>query len=113
MKRIKPDEKLRRRPCLVTALTCACGKPKGTALIKSDGYATLGSANRWIRENVKVERRINFRRGERPKLKDLHLDGRAVVCVLGHYLFLDHETYWSFFRNSDDEVVTVWVLEEV
>ena len=28
-------------------------------------------------------------------------------------LYLDNETYYSFFNNEDDEVVQVWELKEV
>lgn len=109
-----PNEYLRNEPCLVTALYCATGaldSPHGYPDLKAGGYATLQSANKWIRENLKVKRRIDYKRGERPKLKDLHLDGRAIVCVLGHYIFLDHELYLSFFDNDEDEVVSVWELK--
>ena len=111
MQRKKPADNLRYKPCLITAVRCACDKPVGKPEFKDGGYATLYAANRWIRDNLKVKKRINYYNGERPRLKDLHLDGRAIVCVLGHYLYLDHETYWSFFRNSQDEVVTMWILE--
>ena len=110
MIRIVPNRKLLRKPCLVTALSCACD-PHGRPEVKADGYASLTAANKWIRENVKVKRRTNYRRGERPKLKDLHLEGKAIVCVYGHYVFVDGEAYWSFFGNENDEVVTVWEVD--
>ena len=112
MTRKTPNTKLAGRPCLVTALRCAMkGKtPVGEPALKEGGYATLASADKWIRANLPVEKRINFRRGERPLLKNLHFDGQAVVCVLGHYIYLEGETYWSFFSNRNDEVVTLWKI---
>lgn len=111
--RITPDENLAESPCLVVALSNAAGSIdnlRGFPKLRPDGYATLAAANKWIRENLKIKKRTDYKRGERPKLKDLHLDGRAVVCVLGHYIFLDHEKYWSFFDNEEDEVVAVWEI---
>ena len=111
MKRKTPSDNLRGLPCSIVAVRCALGgKAKGTPILKDGGYATLASMNKFVRENLPVVRQIKFKRGERPKLKDLHLDGRAIVCVLGHFLYLDHEDYWSFFKNSGDDVVSVWVL---
>ena len=116
MIRETPNAYLESEPCLVTAVYCAMSlyntSPHGFPKIRSDGYATLDAANRWIRDNLRIRKRIDFKRGERPKLKDLHLQDKAIVCVLGHYIFLDHETYWSFFDNEEDDVVAVWVLKE-
>ena len=112
MKRRTPPGILRGVPCSVVAVSCATGgKMDGIPDLKDDGYCTLQSANRYIRAHLKVKKRIDFRRGLRPLLRDLHLDGRAIVCALGHFLYLDHETYWSFFKNSGDEVVAIWVLD--
>ncbi len=116
-RRIPADPTGRRynRPCLITAVDLAKGildSPHGTPELKKNGYASLNAANTWIRQNLPVKRRKDYKRGERPKLKELHLDGLAIVCVLGHYVFLDHEIYWSFFDNGEDDVVAVWELDE-
>ena len=100
-------------PCLVTAVCCALNDTRCLVDypdLRMDGYATLASANKWIRRNLSVTKRTDYKRGERSKLKDLHLDGRAIICVLGHYIYVDGETYWSFFDNEYDDVVTVWKL---
>lgn len=110
-----PSGRFNDMPCLFTAVDLAMGvleSPHGWPELRKNGYASLNAANTWIRENLPLKRRKDYRRGRRPKLKDLHLDGIAVVCVLGHYVFLDHEVYWSFFNNEEDEVVTVWELDE-
>ena len=116
MERKRPNEIYADEPCLVVAVYCAYEKEMfksatGYPDLKPNGYATLASANKWIREKLAVKKKIDYKRGERPKLKDLHLDGEAVVCVLGHYIYLDGETYWSFFDNEEDDVVTVWMLK--
>ena len=118
MKRIMPsvpDYDLNNLPCSIVAVSCALGYvPDFTEYmkkLKSDGYATLNASNRFIRDNLDVKKRTDYKRGQRPLLKDLHLDRRAIVCVYGHLVYLDHETYWSFFENEDDDVVAVWELK--
>lgn len=116
MNRHNPDSHLNGIPCSVVAVSTALGEiPVGTIEymrnLKADGYASLNVANRYIRDNLKVKRRKDYRRGERPKLKDLHLEGKAVVCVYGHLIYLDHEDYWSFFENEEDDVVALWEIE--
>ncbi len=103
-------------PCSACAVSCALGHiPEDTnryiSSIKADGYATLDVANKYIRKHLAVKKRTDFRRGLRPKLKNLHYAGRAIVCVYGHFIYLDHEEYWSFFDNTDDEGVSVWMLK--
>ena len=114
MHRITPLESLSDEPCSVVAVACALN---GNAItgdyyekLRNDGYATLDVANKYIRANLPIKKRLNFRRGLRPKLKHLHFAGKAIVCVYGHFLYLDHEEYWSFFDNEDDEVVTIWEI---
>ena len=110
-----PAGRLNDMPCLAVAVDLAKGviqSPHGWPELRKNGYASLNAANAWIRENFPVKRRRDYRRGKRPKLKDLHLDGIAIVCVFGHYVFLDHEVYWSFFDSEEDEVVVVWELDE-
>lgn len=79
-------------------------------LRSSDGYLTLNGNNKYVRKHLPVRKRRDFKRGERPKLKDLHLEGSAIVVVYGHCIYVDGETYWSFFDNEEDEVVAVWEL---
>ena len=113
MQQIIPHEDLVGVPCSVVAVSCALGwtPAKGPVLYES-GYATLAEANKYIRANLPVKKRIDYKRGERPALKDLHLTGKAVVCVYGHFIFVDGEKYWSFFHNENDAVVAVWLLAE-
>lgn len=81
--------------------------------IKSDGYVTLKDMNSLVRKNFVVKKRLTFKRGERPTLKDFIRDNphkTAIVCCLGHYLYLQEGTYYSFFNNDNDDVVSVWLL---
>jgi len=111
MRRISPPEEYLDEPCSIVGIGCATSRHLHFATSYSDGYMTLRDMNRIIRENCAVRKRIDYRRGQRPKLRDLHIDGKALVCVLGHFVYVENETYWSFFDNEDDEVVTVWILK--
>lgn len=123
MTRIEPDPLLYSGlPCSFVAVNCArqmnnenpafCVTEMPEGLRKSDGYLTLNGLNKYSRAHLNVAKRKDYRRGERPKLRDLHLDGKAVVVVYGHCIYVDGETYYSYFENEDDEVVAVWQLTE-
>ena len=113
MIRVNPDSSLQGVACSIVAVSCALGHvPENLPALRKDGWATLNVADKFIREYLPVAKRINYKRGQRPRLKDLHLDGKAIVCVYGHLLYLDHEIYYSFFDNENDEVVAVWLLGE-
>lgn len=113
--RRKPSSVFYDCPCSIVAVGCASGKfPPVPADLTSDGYLSLAGMNRYCREQLSVEKAVTFRRGERPTLKEF-LEGntkRAVICVLGHFLFADGNTYWSFGKNAKDQVVKVWYLKE-
>ena len=129
MKRIEPDEVYKGLPCSVVAVGCAMGTADRAevnglygdvlsgacgAKIHTDGYLPLDGLNRLIRAHMTVKKRENFKRGQRPALRDFahaHLGQRAVICVLGHYLYFDGRDYHSFFWNGGDPVVSVWHLE--
>lgn len=110
MKRIEPrawDD----QPCLIVAVSCALDKrPEDNPIYDKSGYATLASANKWIRQHLDVKRRVDYKRGERPKLRELPAC-KAIVCVYGHYLYMNGNTYYSFFENEEDDVVSVWFLQ--
>ena len=111
MIRHNPSPALSQCPCSVVAVASALGhRPEGEPQLRADGYATLAAANKFIRANLPVKRRKDYKRGERPTLRDLNYDGKAIVCVLGHYIYLDGDDYYSFFDNDNDDVVAVWEL---
>lgn len=71
--------------------------------------AEIGS---FAREYLPIAKRIDFKKNERPLLKEFLQtnETRCCICVLGHYLYADAQTYWSFFDNDDDKVIAVWYL---
>ena len=112
MQRVNPDKSLDGVPCSIVAVSCALGYiPNDLPSLRYDGYATLETANKFIRKYLSVKKRIYYKRGERPKLKELNIEGKALVCVYGHMVYLDHDTYYSFFDNEEDDVVSIWLLK--
>lgn len=102
-------------PCSMVAVGTASGSfPPAPEGLTSDGYLSLSGMNRYCRSMLPVSKSVNFRRGERPTLKEFLETNtqRAVICVLGHFIFADGNTYWSFLRNAKDPVVQVWYLKE-
>lgn len=115
IRRAEPQEGLRGVPCLIVAVSCARGamlaeEPE----LKEDGYATLAVANKYIRQHLNVKKRIDYKRGDRPRLSEFltEFSGKALICVLGHFLYADGSTYYSFFDNEQDDVVSVWLLKD-
>lgn len=128
MIRITPDAVYEGLPCSIVAVGTAMGETDRTvvnsllqdakngsfgARLHDDGYLSLDGLNGLIRAKLSVRKRENFKRCERPALRDFahsHLRQKAVICVLGHYLYFDGRDYHSFLWNGGDEVVSVWYL---
>lgn len=123
MKRIIPAECYRGLPCSAVAVGCAMGITNAFTVgvaglisldLHADGYLSLDSMNRLIRGHLRVLKRENYRRGERPALRDWaheHLGAKAIVCVRGHYVYFDGKDYHSFFFNGGDPVISIWYLD--
>lgn len=118
MKRVLPKDIYRGHPCSVVAVGCALGVGVRDDLfsdeLKSDGYLSLKSMNSLIRSKLKVVKRVNFKRGERPILCEWaheNFGKKAIICLEGHFIYFDGEDYYSFFWNGSDKIVTVWYIE--
>jgi len=121
MKRIIPADIYQGLPCSVVATGCAMGVSSLSALsalvsddLHNDGYLSLDGMNKLIRSNQKVKRCDYFKRGNRPSLLEwasMHEGERAVICLIGHFIYFDGENHHSFFENDYDPVVKVWYLE--
>lgn len=126
MNRILPPKEWENEPCSLCAVKTALKLnippeykhlfsemvvPDGY-ILRKDGYAALNSMNKLVRFNLSVRKRIDYKRGERPLLKEYipNNQERAIICVLGHYIYQEYDTYYSFFDNDNDEVVSVWIL---
>ena len=117
MNRIIPGNQYLNMPCSVVAVGCAL---HGTTALNglfsndlhNDGYLSLKGMNALARANLPVKRFYKFKRGERPTLEELAkaLNRNAIICVLGHFLYVEGNSYYSFFENEKDQVVAVWEL---
>ena len=118
MKRIEPPKKYNGLPCSMVSVLCAVGDANDKAIglavgLRNDGYLTLKDMNKYIRSCMDIRKRQDFKRGERKTLQDF-LSGnkeKGIICVRGHYIYVEGETYYSFFDNDMDEVITVWWIK--
>lgn len=117
MRQVIPAEVYEELPCSMVALGSALGladeervSELASDALKDDGYLTLDGMNKLIRAHMKVKRTMYYRRFERPTLEQFmrRFKGKAIVCLLGHYIYVDGDEYYSFFENSQDPVVKVW-----
>lgn len=120
MRRHTPDKIYRGEPCSVVAVGCALKigarealRSLRSASLHDDGYLSLDGMDRLVRANLAVVRRRKFKRGQRPCLRDFchGFSGKAVVCLTGHFVYVEGGDYWSFFWNGDDEVISVWEIK--
>lgn len=119
--RITPDIKYKGQPCSYTSTGCAYEdvikepftKPLPDEL-KENGYLSLDSANKYIRQYLPVKKKQYFKQGERMTLENFMKDNeqKCCVCVYGHFIYVDGKNYWSFFDNEDDDVICVWYLKD-
>ena len=119
MKRKNPSGEYYNLPCSVVTVGCAlrdCAEAKRLAKelklnYHDDGYLSLAEMNKLVRACLPVEKKVVYKRGERPLLRDFDKRSRAVVCALGHYVYWEYGNYYSFFNNDNDEVVCAWFLK--
>ena len=119
--RIEPKHKYHNLPCSYVGTGCAyediTKKEFTNALpkdLRTDGYLTLDGANKYLRSIFKVRKKIYYKRTERITLGEFLLKNkeRCCVLVLGHFIYVNGENYWSFFDNENDMVVCIWYLED-
>lgn len=119
IKRIEPLDIFRNIPCSIVAVGTALNyrTPSQVASLKpyglnSDGYLSLNNATRFFNQYLRIRKRVDYPKYNRPTLMQLMTGNKykAMVCVVGHLVFVSGETYYSFFDNLNDRVVTVWWL---
>lgn len=121
MKRIVPNDIYREMPCSVVAVGCAMNITSSEALqglksnaLHSDGYLSLKAMESLIKANMEVTGKVYYKRDERIALRDFahaNTGKKAVICLLGHYVYFDGRDYHSFFWNGGDPVVQAWFVK--
>ena len=119
---IIPNEVYSELPCSVVAMGCALGltdKRAVTALISPqlhrDGYLSLKGMEALILANKAIDCKLYYKRADRPTLKAFmarYKGRKAIVCLLGHFIYFDGNDYYSYFMNDNDPVVQAWFLED-
>lgn len=121
MIQVVPEDKYKWVPCSQVALGIACEKTGVEYFLpisvfdaigsSESGYLTLRDMNKFVRALLPIKKRKDFKRRERPLLRELE-PCKAVICVVGHYLYMDYDKYYSFFDNENDDVVAMWIIDE-
>ncbi len=117
-----PNEVFEELPCSIVAVGCALGYTDSAAVaalkpagLHEDGYLSLKGMEALIRAKLKVDCKVYYKRWCRPTLAEFmekNKGRKAIVCLLGHFVYWDGVDYHSFFYNNDDPVVQVWYLED-
>lgn len=120
--KITPNPKYDGKPCSYVATVCAYEDifpgqslpeiyPEG---LDDSGYATLDAINKYIRAILSIKKKTYYKRSERITLQEFLQTNKkqCLVCVLGHFIYVNGQDYWSFFENENDKVVCVWYLKE-
>ena len=114
-----PEEYLADLPCSIVAIASAKKDlniyretifPKE---LREDGYLDLNAMNKLVRDNLPVKKKQYFKKTERISLEDF-LDineEKCIVCVYGHYIYVNKANYESFFENEKDKIVCIWFLK--
>ena len=111
---------LEKFPCSILALGLALMKSGATSLEKLGvtvdeyGYCQLRNMGDAIKIHFKVKAYRYYQTNNRKKLTEyITFPGKYIVCVKGHYIYVEDSNYYSFFDNLDDYVVAYWALDEL
>lgn len=114
-----PEVYLLNIPCSIVAIACAkkdCNiltETKFPETLKGDGYLDLDSMNKLVRFNLPIKKKQYFKKTERILLENfLKINTeKCIICVHGHYIYVNENNYWSFFENEKDKIVCIWYLK--
>jgi hypothetical protein len=114
-----PPKHFQSLPCSIVAITSAKKDlniytetifPKE---LREDGYLDLNVMNKLVRANLPVKKKQYFKKTERISLEDFLgiNEEKCIVCVYGHYIYVNKANYESFFENEKDKIVCIWFLK--
>lgn len=118
---IIPNERFNGMPCSMVALYYAYKNIYNqriavNEIIKTrpDGYLALAKMNNYINMFFKVKKAQQYGSAKSFTLKEFLQtnDKKAILCLLGHYIYVDGKNYFSFFNNLYDKIVKIWYVEE-
>ena len=118
---IIPNERFNNMPCSMVALYYAYKNIYNqriavNEIIKTrpDGYLALAKMNTYINMFFKVKKAQQYGSAKRFTLNEFLQtnDKKAILCLLGHYIYVDGKNYFSFFNNLHDKIVKIWYVEE-
>lgn len=119
------DTFLSMQPCSVVAINCALRDKNylkdncfdelvDDVKCYNNGYLKLADMNRALKWLMRVQEYRYFKKTERIKLEQLAFlvnpSGKAIICVKGHFIYANKDTYYSYFDNDNDEIVAIWYL---
>lgn len=119
--RITPSSKYNGLPCSYVGTGCAYEdiykKPFTEPMLdnlKGDGWSTLENTNKYVRCLLPIKKKVYYKRNERFTLREFleTNNTKCLVCVYGHFIYVNGKDYWSFFDNEDDKVVCIWYVKE-
>ena len=120
--RYNPSANLYNTPCSIVALDTAYRDIYNEFIAideivrtRPDGYLALSKMQVYIKLLFKVKKSIQYTKKNRFKLKEFlqNNDKKCIICLLGHYIYVDGKNYYSFFQNLEDEVVKIWYVEGI
>ena len=106
MNRINIKPNLYDMPCGLTALYYATNG-------FGNGYISLDQMKKLTElylsnHNVKYK---YFSKKDRKRLCDFDWTGKYIICVLGHYVYMENNIYFSAFDNDNDLIVAYWRID--
>ena len=119
---ITPNERFSGKPCSMIALYYAYRQiykqniaVEEIVRTRPDGYLALSKMNMYINLLFHVKKAKQYGSSKRFALKEFiqSNDKQCIVCVLGHYIFVDGKNYFSFFNNDYSKVVKIWELDKI
>jgi len=119
---ITPNERFRGMPCSMVSLYYAYKdiykqfiKVDEIVKTRPDGYLALSKMNMYCNLLFHVKNAKQYGKEKRFTLKEFlnSNDKQCIVCLLGHYIYVDKKNYYSFFNNDYDKVVKIWELDKI
>lgn len=82
---------------------------------RADGYLSLKRMDMYCNLLFHVKKAKLYGSTKRFTLKEFleTNDKQCIVCILGHYIYVDKKNYYSFFNNEYDKVVKIWYVEAI